>query len=75
MGVVSEALHHIADLSVVECVGHHLLSEELRLILAGELTEDQEESNFKEGTLFSENFDGISSILKDSLLSINERDF
>ena len=74
MSVISEALHHVPQLHVVESVRHHLLVELLPLLNGGELSIDQKESDFQESRLFSKFFYGIPSVLKNPLVSVDERD-
>jgi hypothetical protein len=74
MSIVSEALHHRVDFIVVAGMSHDLLSEELVLINAWQLSVDKEESDLKESTLLCENLNRIPSVLQYTLVSIDKRD-
>jgi hypothetical protein len=74
VSVVPEGLHHVVDFHVVESMRHYLLSEELKLGRSRKLSVDEKECNFKEGGLLSQLFDGIPSVLKNTFVSIDERD-
>ena len=57
---------------VIVGVLHYFLFEGLDLLTSGELSVDYKIGSLKEGRLLCELFDRITSILKDSLFSINE---
>lgn len=74
MGVVSETLHHVVDLCVIECVRHNLLPEELVLVRRWQLPKNEQESHLKEGALLGQSSDVITAVLKDALLSVDVGD-
>ena len=69
---MTEGGNELLETVVVAGVLHDLLGESAELFLGRELTKDQKESNFEEGSLLSQLLDRVSSVLQDPLLSINE---
>jgi hypothetical protein len=59
---------------VVTGVAHDLFVENGKLLLGGKLSVDNEEGGLKEGGLFGELRNGVTAVLEDSLVSIDERD-
>jgi len=59
---------------VVAGVLHDLLVEGSKLLGGGELTIDHEEGTLDEGGFFSELLDGVTTVLEDSLVSVDVGD-
>lgn len=75
MGVVTESLDEWLETIVVGGVLHDLLGEASSLLGGGELTVDEKESGLKEVRLLSELLNGITAVLEDSLLTVDEGNF
>lgn len=74
MCVISKVLHHNVDVLMDKCVCHHLFSPELELRNRREFSIDEQESDFQEVRFLCQLFDWNSSVLEDTLVSINETD-
>ena len=72
VSVVTEGLDEWLETIVVGGVLHDLLGEASSLLGGGELTIDEKESGLKEIRLLSELLNGITTVLKDALLSVDE---
>lgn len=74
VGVVAESLNEWFKTIVIGRVLHHFLGKALELFGGGELAVDEEEGGLEEVRLLSELLDGVTTVLKDTLLSVDERD-
>ena len=54
---------------------HDLAAEGVELLLSWELSVDKEERSLEETCMFSKLFNRVASVLEDSLISVDERDF
>lgn len=57
-----------------EGVFHHLFAEGRKFSLSGKFAPNDEISDFEERTLLGQVFDGVTSVLEDALLAIDEAD-
>ena len=74
VSVVSEGLDEGFETFVVAGVLHNLLVKSGKLLGGGEFAINHEEGTFDERGFFSELLDGVTTVLKDSFVSINVRD-
>ena len=72
VSVVTESLDERLETVMVRGVLHDLLCEGSELFGGGELSVDEKEGSLKEVGVLSELLDGVSTVLKDSLLTVNE---
>ena len=75
VGIVSERLDEGLKTIVVSRVLHDLLGESAELAFSRQFTVDEQERSLKEASLFSELLNGIASVLKDTLVTVDVRDF
>lgn len=75
MCVISETLHHLADVLVDDGVGHDSVAELFVLVLAWELSVDEEVGNLEEIAVFGELLNWVSSVPEDSFVSVDEGNF
>lgn len=74
MSIISEMIHHRKQILVDEGMLHDLSGEGVEFLLGGQFSPEDKICDLHEGALLSQYLDGISSILKDSSISIDERD-
>ena len=74
MGIVAESLDEGLEALVIRRVLHHLLGEARELLGCGELTIDKEESGLKEVGALRKLLNGVATVLKNTLLTVDEGD-
>lgn len=74
MSVISEMIHHRLQILVDEGMLHNLFGEGVEFFLGGQFSPEDKICDLHEGALLGQYLDGISSILQDSSISVDERD-
>ena len=74
VSVVAECRDEVLEAIMICGVLHDLLGEAAKLLCCRQLTVDQEECGLKEVGAISELLDGVATVLKDALLTVDERD-
>ena len=71
VSVVTESLDERFETVMISGVLHDLLGERTKLLVSGELTVDEKEGSLEEGGGVSELLNGVTTVLKDTLLTVN----
>jgi hypothetical protein len=74
VSVVAESLDERLEAGVVAGVAHDFFVENGKLLFGWKFSIDNEEGGLEEGGLFGELLNGITAVLKDSLVSVDEGD-
>ena len=74
MGIVSEGRHHGVDIGMDKVVFFDSFGEIGQLLGGGQFTEEDQEGDFQEGALFCQDFDRVSSVFKNTFITINVGD-
>jgi hypothetical protein len=74
MSIISERVHHGEKILMDKSVFHDFLIEGAQLFLGWQLAPNHQVCDFNEAASFGKNFDRITSVLKDTLVSINVAD-
>ncbi len=74
MRVVAEALHELLDVLVHERVDRDLVRPLVELLLAGQLTVDQQVGDLEVARALGQLLDRIAPVLEDAVLAVDERD-
>ena len=74
MGIVGEGRHHGVDIGVDKVVFFDSFGEIGQLLRGGQLAKEDQKGDFQEGALFGQNFDGVSSVFKNTFITVDVGD-
>lgn len=74
MGIITETLHHLSYVFVNDSMAHDALTPDGVLVARGKFSIDEEISNLKEVTFLGKLLNGVTSVTKNTLVTVNEGD-